>query len=714
MTDLEKAWDDLPVGEAPIHAVLAAARADAAGDDRADTPVDTAAAPADLHRRRLGRRLRVTAVAAGVAAAFVLGTLVGEDSTSSPQPPGAAAPAPGDATPVGFYGALEAPDDCDDLLAHYRREARDLVTAYGWVGANGYPLTAFMDGVARVDDLTAELAVPQAGADRTRSSAKTETATSSATGTNVQEAGVDEPDVVKTDGSLLVRVREQDLRLYDVTGDAVRETARLDLGLHVAELLLVGDTVVALGQGAGNSRTTVLTVDVSDTAAPVVTSRARYDAGVVAARQHGDTVRLVLRKDLPRLDFVTPDGDVGERTAERRNRALVAQTTIDDWLPHVRVGAGDPQQLVACPDVAVPRADLPLATMTVVGFRVSPDVAADGVAADDLRTLGLAGAAPLAYASTDHLYLATQEQAVDWWWGDPLGTPTLRTIQDRTAGTGVTHVYDFALGGAGTDGDDTADPAAATYVGAGEVEGGLRDRWSLDEADGVLRLALDPTSETGDFTSVVTLRAEKVGGRTELAEIGRLDGLGRRERLQSVRWFDGLALLVTFRQTDPLYAVDLTDVEEPTLLGELKIPGFSAYLHPLGGRRVVGIGEGPRPGSGGSWRGWGGQAGLFDVTDLTDPRRLDVVHYGRGSSTRAGDDPRQVTWLPQQRLLLTVVEKRGRAGYVSALRLGGGEMANTMTQVEYGRDVADVRTVPLPDGRVALVTGEDVTFFRLP
>ncbi len=207
-----------------------------------------------------------------------------------------------------------------------------------------------------------------------------------------------------------------------------------------------------------------------------------------------------------------------------------------------------------------------------------------------------------------------------------------------------------------------------------------------------------------------------------LVEIGRLDKIGRGEQIKAVRWFDGLALVVTFRQVDPFYAIDLTDQRDPTLLGELKIPGFSSYLHPLGGMRVVGIGEGPT----GKRGGWGAQAGLFDVTDLTDPARLDVVSYAGGTRALAGDDPRQLTWLPGARTVLTVIQ-RGRTGYVSSLQVGGGRLTNTMTQVEYGSDVADVRLVPLPpagaggpggsggsgETRVALVTGDDVQFFPL-
>ena len=111
---------------------------------------------------------------------------------------------------------------------------------------------------------------------------------------------------------------------------------------------------------------------------------------------------------------------------------------------------------------------------------------------------------------------------------------------------------------------------------------------------------------------------------------------------------------------------------------------------------------------------------VYAIEPLGDvPRQLDVLSYGGGSSALAGDDPRQLTWLPAERTVLTVVRK-GRAGFVSTIEVGGGELANTMTKVEFGSDVDEVRTVPIygagPGGRdkVVLVTGEDVEFFDVP
>jgi uncharacterized secreted protein with C-terminal beta-propeller domain len=258
---------------------------------------------------------------------------------------------------------------------------------------------------------------------------------------------------------------------------------------------------------------------------------------------------------------------------------------------------------------------------------------------------------------------------------------------------GDTFLFDFEVEG-----------TRATHVASGEVEGSISDRWAMDEAGGVLRVAVGPTSETGNFNSVVTF--ERDG--QDLVEIGRLDDLGRNEDLKSVRWFDGLAILVTFRQLDPLYAVDLTDVERPRLIAKLKIPGFSEYLHPLGPKRLVGVGQGPSFGG----RGWGAQVGLFNVADLENVHRMNVQHYAANTSALAGTDPRSFTFINEHRTVLTVI-RRGGVGYLSVLKIEDGELLNRMVQVEYGDDIEQVRAVPLPDGRVVLVTGEDVEFFEL-
>ena len=499
---------------------------------------------------------------------------------------------------------------------------------------------------------------------------------------------------MKTDGEVLVRLDGAELSTYDVREDqpGIARLGDLDLGdFHDGEILLAGDTVVAVGtdgtrpttpvyygyEPAEAPQTRVVTVDVSDPESPAVVETVDYDAATVTARQHGDVMRLVLSKGLPDLDFVEPRTGSRFRTdaaALRRNQELVRQTTLADWLPQRRAG-GKYGQFLDCEAVAIPRDELGLGTTAVVGFGTDEPATGEGV--------GVAGDAPLAYESPDHLYLAASDEP---------GVVDCFDVCGRAVLNGTTHVYGFALDGAG-----------ARYLGDGEVEGSVRDRWAMDEQDGVLRLAVGPSAQTGNFNSIVTLRVTD----DRLEEIGRLDRLGVGEDIKAVRWFSGLAILVTFRQIDPLYAIDLTDQTRPRLRGELKIPGFSEYLHPLGSRRLVGMGQGGQ-------QGWGAQAGFFDVTDVDHPRQLDVVHYGGGSEAGAATDPRQFTWLPGPRIALTVISDRrngSRVGLVSVIRLNAGRMTESRRLVEYGDDVDDVRAVPLPGDRVALVTGDDVELF---
>lgn len=637
-------------------------------------------------RRTFGRPLLLAGTALALGGIFTAGVLVGRDGGASTQP-GRVTPLPGHDSPFRLANAdLDTTGSCEELLSSYQERALEVVGPWGWES-----------GTWKTPMPVAETAVVPLAAARASGDAAAPAptaATSSATGTNVQEAGVDEPDVVKTDGTLLVRVAGSSLVVHDVTAQAPRELSRTSLpDLDDPEILLVGDTVVALGATRAPRRdplpphppaTRVVTLDLSDPAAPTTVSDTVVRAALVTARQHDDVVRVVVRNDLPQLDFRHPRrGPLAQRRALRHNQRMVRETTLADWLPTLPSDGStesDEDQAVACDDVAVPtEASAPLGTVTTVAFRAD--------APRERTSVAVATASDLAYFSPDRLTLASAPPL--WGWGP---WPAARSAVQPQGGR--THLVSFALDGTGT-----------TFVASGHVDGQLRDRWSLDSADGVLRVAVGATAATGNFNSVVTL-AEDDG---RLVEHGRLDHLGVNEEIKAVRWFDDLALVVTFRQTDPLYAVDLTDPAEPALLGELKIPGFSQYLHPVGRHRLIGVGQHARR----TGVTVAAQAALFNVTDLTRPRRLDTVTYARGSEAGAASDPRQFTWLPERRTALTVVTDGwvGRTAWVSALRLAGGRFHETRTEVAHGHDVTTVRLVPLPSGKVVLLAGDDVTFF---
>ncbi len=620
------------------------------------------------------RRITTTVAAATTLAAAVgVGYALGNESGPRLLPP--------TAPPIALANAdLTVTASCDDLLDSYVQRGLEQVGPYGW----GSGMVTFDAGGM------AESSSPTASRDMASSTVRTSRSTSNESGTNVQELGVDESDVVKVAGPLLVRMRDGELLAYDVSGDEpfLLSTTRIDdargndwVGDPGGELLLVGGRAVVLGSSQDGLSTTITTVDLSDPTSPSIVDATTVQGRASAVRLHGDVVRVVLQNGLPQLDFSYPDGTFGQIRSKLRNRSLVRDTTLSDWLPTV-----DGEPLVDCADVAVPDDDqVSLGTTTVVAF--------DPASPTDRTTTSVATDSDTAYFSTDRFYLAAG--GPQWGvWSDCMDCR--QSLPGLGGPTGTTPLYAFALDGADT-----------TYVASGEIEGTIADRWSMDAVGGSLRVAVGPSSETGNFNSLITLREDG----SSLVEDGRVDDLGVDEQIKSVRWFDDLAIVVTFRQTDPLYAIDLSDPADPRLLGELKIPGFSEYLHPLGEHRLIGMGQDA------SLQGMtrGAQAALFDVTDLTNPRQIDVVRYDRDTFAGAANDPRQFTWLPDQRVALTVVSQgwSGTTGWVSVLSLDDGSMTNRMVEVEHGTDVAGVRLVPLASGKVALVTGEDVTFFTV-
>jgi uncharacterized secreted protein with C-terminal beta-propeller domain len=194
-------------------------------------------------------------------------------------------------------------------------------------------------------------------------------------------------------------------------------------------------------------------------------------------------------------------------------------------------------------------------------------------------------------------------------------------------------------------------------------------------------------------SSSVTVLAEREGG---LVETGRVDGLGLGEQIYAVRYFGDLATVVTFRQTDPLYVLDLADPTAPRVRGELKIPGFSTYLHPVGDDRLLGIGQDADE----LGRVTGFQVSLFDLSDLSTPLQVDRLSLGQGWSP-ASEDSRAVSYDPSRSLL--AIPFGDDRGLQSAL----GVRVDGDSLVEAGRLVLGneyVERTMLHDGRVLAVT----------
>ncbi|MFF5986814.1 beta-propeller domain-containing protein [Prauserella flavalba] len=421
-------------------------------------------------------------------------------------------------------------------------------------------------------------------------------------GTNNHEAGVEEPDLLQTDGRRVVTVADGRLRVIDVASRRVTSTMDLPGG-WAGELLLDGDRALVVGQRA------LTLVDLTGAARLVGTLA--VDGEYVDARLVGGRARVVLRSQ-PKLPPVTPQA--------------VRVTTIDDWLPAYDLttaqGARSQGRLVDCENVYHPP-EPGTSLLTVLTFELG----------GPLRTgdpVAIAADGTTVYGSAANLYVA----------------------HNAPQGTAI-HQFDIASAG------------PARHVASGSVPGALLNQYSMSEHDGHLRVA---TMTGADNT--VTVLARK--GST-LTEVGTLGGLGRGERIYAVRFLGAVGYVVTFRQTDPLYTLDLADPARPRAVGELKITGYSAYLHPAGEGRLIGVGqEADLQG-----RALGLQVSLFDVGDGAKPVRLAQHRLSGGMAQVEADTHAFLYWPPTGLLVLptdadALVLRVGDGSITALGRIGGG------------------------------------------
>ncbi|MCU7722143.1 beta-propeller domain-containing protein [Actinoplanes sp. KI2] len=524
---------------------------------------------------------------------------------------------------------LVAFDSCDRLLTELRAAALRSITAYGFPVAQPEPLAAEGNSMRAAD----AVAVPVPAPGPTFS------------GTNAHEQGADEPDIVKTDGRRIVTVEGGTLHVIDPA--TRRETGKLTLGLAGdARLLLAGDKALVLGYGGLRLDGTIRAADgvlqredvagaeallVDLTGSPRLVSRYHADGRIVDARQTGSVARIVLSSG-PRIVF-PPILRGNDQSRLRQNQAVVNRTDVNAWLPQweVTTGATTTRGHVDCGSVNRPASYSGAQMLTVVTFDLAGPALTDG------SPVSVVADGDIVYGTPASLYIANDQR---W------------KMVDLTAKAATTtDIYKFALAGADKP----------RFQASGSVPGTLLNQYALSEWDGYLRVATAART-TGSSSSAVRVLATR--GAT-LAEVGTVDGLGKGEQIYAVRFLGPRGYVVTFRQTDPLYSVDLSDPAHPTVSGSLKITGYSAHLQPVGGDLLVGIGQeasaqGVREGLGIS---------LFDVADPAHPRRL-AQHVLADSTSEAEFDPHAVLWWPATQLL--VVPVNGRTNGAVAVHVRNG------------------------------------------
>jgi len=548
--------------------------------------------------------------------------------------------------------ALVAYGNCSNLLSDVKAEALKEVGPYGLtpqpdeVPAGG-PAFAPVAGAAASSPAaspsgTGDTASGGEAAPSVPQASDGTTSTPAYSGTNDQEAGVDEPDITKTDGRLLLVVRHAPVGLE--VADVSTSTPVLDGFIALPEvgdapqLFLTDGYAVVIGQGewepsgapdmGGTLDTEVEVVSLADPKHPSVVRSFDLQGTEQGARLISGRILVVLQGQ-PDLSFVSPSGPSPAQmaTATSRNQALVEHSSLTAWLPSVTSSPSGTTRTAECAAALHPTVPSGLGTVSVVSLDPGSDQPGNEVT--------VVGNASTVYASTEALYVATSP------WAEQV---------EMTPGPEVP-----ASGGITTDihAFDLSDPATPRYLGSGVVAGTLIGQYAMSEWDGDLRVATtvgqatpapgEGSTPTQLSDNLVTILAPEDG---VLVPVGSIDGLGQGEKIYGVRFVGPLGYVVTFRQIDPLYVVDLSNPSHPTLDGQLGLTGYSSFLQPLGGSLLLGVGEAVDS----NLRPLGLQLSVFDVSDPNAPvlrSRLEMS----GTNSSAENDPHALLWWPSRRLV---------------------------------------------------------------
>ena len=559
-------------------------------------------------------------------------------------------------------------DGCDALIDYLHTEYLARVGPWGF-NRGGWEQPAFQDGTD-VGDLFEEGGIAEESAS---------VGGVDYSGTNVQEAGVDEADIVKTDGRRIFTLSSGQLVVVDASGRTRTGTVTVAEGWG-RELFIDGDSLLVITRSTSDapdgSETVIQRIDVSG-GSPEIVETLYVQGSYISARSVGGTARMILRYDPQwNFPFVYPESAAGEDVAREANFAAVLNSTLDDWLPHYTVGTADSstgQRLTGCNDVHGPSVFSGFGMTVVVSVPIDGDF-------DPSETTAVMAPGDTVYASLDSLYVATTRWVESEAFDDEAAWEDAWR-QRRTS------IHRFDIGSAQAD-----------YEASGEVEGVIHNQFSLSEHAGHLRVVTtvgDPWGEESESH----VRVLSTDGDV-LVEVGSVGDIGRGEQVQSVRFAGDVAYVVTFRQVDPFYTVDLSDPADPTIVGELKIPGFSSYLHPISDTLVLGVGSDVDE----DGRVTGAKASLFDVSDLAAPREVAVWTAPDGWNDVGWDHRAFLWWAPEGLAVipLQVWEADSQWSGAVALRVAQGAIT------EAGRIEHAPGAAPPPPSPCRHITPEDL------
>jgi inhibitor of cysteine peptidase len=392
--------------------------------------------------------------------------------------------------------------------------------------------------------------------------------------TNIQVEGVDEADIVKTDGEYIYVVSNKSVVILKAyPAEEAEVLSKIDLDGALRGMFINGDKLVVFEDEGykvydpsayETPRTFIKVYDISDKENPDLTRNDPFDGNYINSRMIGDYVYVVINQPAYRQE----------------DEIMLPRIYSDDTVKEI------PATEIYYLDVP----DYSYAFTAIVAVNVQND------AQESTYEPFLLGATSIMYVSLNSIYITSPENE--------------RTLIYRI------HIEENQI----------------KFVANGEVPGYVLNQFSMDEHEGYFRIATTTgqvwNSEAPSKNHVYVLDMD-------LNIVGRLEDLAPGEKIYSARFMGDRCYLVTFRKIDPLFVIDLKNPYTPEVLGQLKITGYSDYLHPYDENHVIGIGKETVAAEQGDFSWYQGvKISLFDVSDVENPKEIDKYEIGdRGTDS---------------------------------------------------------------------------------
>ena len=406
--------------------------------------------------------------------------------------------------------------------------------------------------------------------------------------TNVQVEGIDEGDIIKTDGSYIYVIAGSHLKVVEAQTMTLAGEYYLGDNAAAQEMYIDRDRVVIVGYRYASQSLVPVPREVEEERWISLPAQSSSFAFIRVL----DTSNM---QDIKSIRYYEAEGSVN--TSRKKGDFVYLVSSFAQWYRSggvdIRPYAGENGQV----------APMPIDSIMIMPGGSGRDFLT--VSAIDIRNTGekvtsetIAGGGYVTYMSSSNLYLAVYD--------------------GRYTGKETMNIARFSLDG-----------TRIGYAGSGGIEGALNDQFSMDEYNGHLRVATTVNwPETYNNLYILDENMEVSG---------LVSGYAKGERIYSARFLGARAYVVTFRQVDPLFVFDLSDPAAPKITGELKVPGFSTYLHPVSDTVLLGVGRDVydlyRIDSKGETVVVGQQTGglkisLFDVSDMGKPKEIDTLVLG--------------------------------------------------------------------------------------